>query len=623
MKKLITAIVMYCVAFTGMAQSAVDSLQLEAFIDGVITTHLRDKHIAGATVSVVKDGKILLAKGYGFSDVKNQVPVDSRTTLFRIGSISKMFTWISVMQLVAQGKISLEADVNTYFKEFKIPSTYERPVTLNDIMTHTPGFEDLVIGLFGKDSASMKPFAEIFSKEMPERVRPPHTYSSYSNHATGMAAYIVEQVSGMSFNDYVEKNILVPLNMSHTTFRQPLPSNLKPDMSKGYKFTEGEFKEQTFEYVPLYPVGAAASTATDMVKFMDAILSEGSRGASLLDTATLHLMERPAHQHHPSVNPMRHGFMDLSRNGVTVIGHGGDTFWFHSLMALFPESNVGLFVSFNTDKGGGVYLEVLDQFVEKYYSDKDIRKEPIKVSKKFLEQFAGFYRGNRYVHHDMTKISSLFSDIAITSPDSVRIKAVAGENVKYYVPVDSLTFREEHGGGIIAFERDAKGKINHMFIGNLPIMAFDKVGGIQGMGFHSMVFIVVFLFALIVLIYWPLAASVRRGYQSVRNTIVLPGGAKWIAWLDYLFLVLFYLGLVVLLSDPASIVFGLTTPVKIVMILPLVSAVLTIVMIINVFRLTGDRRFSLMGRSFYVAITIVSVIGLWQLYYWNLLGFNY
>ena len=277
-------------------------------MDGLIQTHLRDKHIAGATVSIVQDGKILLARGYGFSDVKKHLPAKADSTLFRIGSISKMFIWISVMQLVSQGKLKLEEDINHYLKDFKIPETYSKPITLKDLMTHTAGFEDRVIGLFGTDSTSLKPLGEILKRELPARVRPPAITASYSNHGAGIAAYIVEQVSGMSFNNYVEKNILQPLRMNVTSFHQPLPKVLRPMMSKGYKFEEGELMEQPFEYVPLYPVGSAASSASDMVKFMLAILNYGRyKQFQLLDSTTLELMESPAHRHHPLVNPMRYG----------------------------------------------------------------------------------------------------------------------------------------------------------------------------------------------------------------------------------------------------------------------------------------------------------------------------
>jgi CubicO group peptidase (beta-lactamase class C family) len=624
MKKLFTAILALLFSTGAQSQSLSDTVQLEAFMDGLMKTHLRDKHIAGGTVSVVKDGKVMLAKGYGFSDVTKQIPVSPDATLFRIGSISKMFTWISVMQLVSQGKLKLDEDVNHYLKDIQIPTTYEKPITLTDIMTHTPGFEDLVIGLFSKDSASVKPLHDIFLKEMPARIRPAGSYASYSNHATGMAAYIVEQVSGMSFNEYVEKNILTPLHMEHTSFRQPLPQDLKPLLSKGYRYSGGEFLEQPFEFVPLYPVGAAASSATDMVKFMEAILYNGRwNGREILDSATLALMESPAHRHHPHVNPMRHGFMDLSQNGVEIIGHGGDTFWFHSIMALYPASHTGLFVSFNTDKGGGTSMEVFDEFTKKYFPETTPLATPMKADKKFLEQFAGAYRVNRYPHNDITTISSIFNDTNITIADSSRLRVTSGETVRYYVPIDSVTFREEHSSKIMAFEKDPKAGIVHMFIGNMPIIAFDKVSGLKNSGIHIMILIASIIVTLLVLLYWPFVQWVRRGYQSMHDTLPLPLPARRVAYLNYLFLGIFYLGVPIVLSDPESIVYGATTSLKVLLILPMISIVFTFWMTVFSLRLSTDDRFRIWGRIFYALITIMSILALWQLYYWNFVGMNY
>ena len=369
-------------------------------MDGLVLTHLRDKHIAGATVSIVQNGKTLLSKGYGFCDLKTQTPVNGDSTLFRVGSISKLFVWVSVMQLVAQGKLNLEADVNQYLRDFKIPEAFSRPVTLKNLMTHTAGFEDRLIGLFGTGASSMKPLGELLKHELPERVRPPGVDASYSNHGAAVAAYIVEQVSGMSFNSYVEKNILRPLHMDHTTFRRPLPRNLESLVSKGYGFDDGEFVEKPFEYVPLYPIGGAAGTAADMTKFMVAILNFGKlNGFQMLDSGTMELMERPAHRHHPAVNPMRYGFIDLSLNGITVIGHAGDTFWFHSLMALYPEFHTGIFISFNTDTGAETYGDVLEAFTERYFPKRPLRKT-MPIDKKHLDRFAGAYRANRHQQND-------------------------------------------------------------------------------------------------------------------------------------------------------------------------------------------------------------------------------
>ena len=141
MKKLVVILFLLAPSLHGRSQLLSDTAHLEAFMDGLVLTHLRDKHIAGATVSIVQNGKTLLSKGYGFCDLKTQTPVNGDSTLFRVGSISKLFVWVSVMQLVAQGKLNLEADVNQYLRDFKIPEAFSRPVTLKNLMTHTPGFE--------------------------------------------------------------------------------------------------------------------------------------------------------------------------------------------------------------------------------------------------------------------------------------------------------------------------------------------------------------------------------------------------------------------------------------------------------------------------------------------------
>ncbi|HEY7698254.1 MAG TPA: serine hydrolase domain-containing protein, partial [Vicinamibacteria bacterium] len=202
--------------------------ELEAFLDGAIASQMRSYHVASATVSVVKDGELYFAKGYGWADREKRTSVDPEKTLFRPGSISKLFTWTSVMQLVERGKIDLDADVNTYLKDFKIPDTFPgKPVTMKHLLTHTPGFEDGALGyLLIKDEHQLVPLSASLAAHVPWRVRPPWTYSSYSNYGAALAGLIVANVSGMPFEEYVEKNIFEPLGMSHSTFREPLPKAL-------------------------------------------------------------------------------------------------------------------------------------------------------------------------------------------------------------------------------------------------------------------------------------------------------------------------------------------------------------------------------------------------------------
>ncbi len=226
---------------------------LEAFFDGFLPIQLQRDDIAGAVVLVVKDGKVLFAKGYGYADVKSKKPVTVDATLFRPGSISKTFTWTAVMQLVEQGKLDLNRDVNDYL-DFKIPATFGKPITMKDLMTHTPGFEETLKDLFVAKAADMRPLQEYVSTHLPKEIFPPGTTPAYSNYGATLAGYIVQRVSGMPFDDYIDKNILTPLGMHHTTFRQPLPDDLKPLMSQGYNKASQPAKD--FEFVQAWPAGS-------------------------------------------------------------------------------------------------------------------------------------------------------------------------------------------------------------------------------------------------------------------------------------------------------------------------------------------------------------------------------
>jgi CubicO group peptidase (beta-lactamase class C family) len=623
MKNFLGLLVLVGSIACGQAPVVFDTLELRGFVDGVMKTKMRDKPVAGAVVAVVHQGKLIFAKGYGWGDVKNQIPVFPDSTLFRIGSISKLFVWISVMQLVQQGKLDLDADVNRYLTDFKIPNTYPEPITLKNLLTHTAGFEDIVINLFAKDPSKLLPLAEILKKELPGRVRPPGTHASYSNHGTGLAALLVERASGLNFHDYVEKNILANLVMNRTTFRQPVPASLAATASRGYVWQDGVFQQKEFEFVPLYPVGAASATGTDMANLMIALLDQGKKAPyRLLDSAVWKKMQEPLHRHHPRVNPMRYGLMDFSQNGETIIGHGGDTFWFHSLLAVFPERQLGLFVSFNTDKGGGAYSEVLEEFVDHYFPDRDL-SPALQVSRSYLQQFSGTYLGNRYPHRDLTKMAALFTQAKISAVDSTRLRLQMGDAVDYFVPVDSLVFREATSSDIIVFEKK-NGRVTALFLGGLPIFVFDKVAGWAAPDTQVLVLGLVLLVALLTLLFWPITYFIRRGYQPLlRTRQSLPFLAKLFAWLNFLWWILFVVGMSFILSDPTSVVFGVSAALKVVLALPLVMIANTLLLVYVCVRLVPDARYRAWSRVYYVGITLVSMLALAQLYYWNLVGYHY
>src|ERR1700678_2681516 len=318
---------------------------LNAWLDGYMPYALHTGDIAGAVVAVVKDGQIVTERGFGYADVEKRTPVDPKLTLFRPGSVSKLFTWTAVMQQVEQGKIDLDADVNRYL-DFKIPPRDGLAITMRNLMQHTAGFEEQVKGLISEDPKA--PGLEALLKQWgPERVFARGRTPAYSNYGAALAGYIVQRVSCETFDDYIEKHLFAPLDMQHSSFRQPLPEALAPLMSKGYVLGSGE--AHPFEIVGPAPAGALSSPAEDMAHFMIAQLQDGQyNGNRILGAEAAETMHNSPLTVLPPLNRMELGFFETNINGREVIAHLGDTEYFHTSLHLFLRENVGFYVSFNS-----------------------------------------------------------------------------------------------------------------------------------------------------------------------------------------------------------------------------------------------------------------------------------
>jgi CubicO group peptidase (beta-lactamase class C family) len=624
MKQFAALLLIVFLSLNAFTQVSIDRVSVEPFLDGVILSKLKDKNIAGATLSVVKDGEILFIKGYGYSDFDKRTPVNGDETLFRIGSISKMFVWLAVMQQVEQGNLDLNKDINHYLKDFKIPNTFEKPITLKHLMSHTPGFEDKLIKLFTLDANDIKPLSQVLANDIPKRVRPAGVHASYSNHGTAIAAHIVELVSGKSWDEYVEQNIFNVLDMSSTTFRQPLPDSLMARISKGYKYESGLMIEKPFEYIPLSPAGAVTTSATDMATFMLMLLEKGQyQDTAIIDTTIFNLMMTPVMYHAQGVNPCRYGFMDVSHKGVSIIGHGGATFWFHSLMALLPEHNMGIFLSFNSDGGGAATVDVLDAFLDNYLVTDYKPMPTISVEEDYLAQFAGEYMMNRYPHTDYLKLVSLMNRMMV-SVENNKLKVVREGKTSYWLPVGTLLFQKENEADILAFKFDEKGNVSHAFDGRMAVWAYDKVNFVQQQVVHLAIFVSTIVLSLLALVYWPLVFFVRRRYfpMSVASR-TLTVEAKVTAWVASFLLLAFYFGVSASLSDVEASVYSVPSGLKSLLIVPFVIIVLTLIMYYQtwaIWKIGGTR---IRSRLFYTLLTVTYSLALWQLYYWNFLGWNY
>ena len=345
-------------------------MDLHAWLDGFMPEALQQGDIAGAVVVVVKDGEPVVEIGYGWSDVDSRKPVDPERTIFRVGSVSKVFTWTAVMQLVEQGKLDLDTDVNRYL-DFPIPARDGKPITMRNIMTHTAGFEERLIGLIGVEGEdTVAPLGEFLKRYVPPRIFAPGGTPAYSNYATALAGYIVARVSGQSFDDYMDEHVFQPLQMRNSTFRQPLPERFRAELSKAY--AAASLPSKAIEIVGPAPAGSLTLTGADMAHFMIAHLQNGRYGSDqILKPDTAEMMHDTALTILPRVNRMLLGFYEDNYNGHRVIAHGGDTQWFHSDLHLFIDDGVGLFIAFNsTGKDGAVQplrSILFHEFADRYF----------------------------------------------------------------------------------------------------------------------------------------------------------------------------------------------------------------------------------------------------------------
>ncbi|HEY0682145.1 MAG TPA: serine hydrolase domain-containing protein [Steroidobacter sp.] len=490
-----------------------------AWLDGYLPYALQTGGVAGAVVVVVKDGEVLVKKGYGYSDVAARTPVDPDLTLFRPGSISKLFTWTAVMQQVEQGKLDLDADVNKYL-DFEIPPRDGEPVTLRNIMTHTAGFEEQLKGLMGEEGKPVAGFEERLKAWVPTRIFAPGRTPAYSNYATALAGYIVQRVSGVPFDDYIDQHIFQPLGMEHSTFRQPLPEKLKPLMSKGYEVASGEPKP--FEIVGVSPAGSLSATGADMAKFMIAHLQKGALGSTrILQESTAEQMHSTALTILPRVHRMLLGFYEQNYNGHRALGHGGDTNWFHSDLHLFIDDGVGMYISMNSAGDGPashrIRSKLFDQFADRYLPGPKFEgKVDEQTAAEHARMIAGVYENSRRLESSFFSLLGLAGPVKVVANADHTISvsladALAGAPVKWR-EIEPFVWSDADGKSLLAAVAEDGKVVRFSFDGLSPFMMFDRTPASRSPTWLLPALVLGLIALLLTSLAWPVSALARKHY---------------------------------------------------------------------------------------------------------------
>ncbi len=487
-------------ATTALSERPMTAADVEAFLDGLVPLQIEQADIAGAVVTVVRDGRVLFAKGYGFSDVGARTPVSPDQTLFRTGSVTKLFTWTAVMQLVEAGKLDLDADVNAYL-DFNIPRPHGVAVTLRHLMTHRAGFQETLKNLGAQRKGSVD-LASYVRNNIPDQIYKPGTTPSYSNYGAALAGYIVERVAGMPFDQYVEDRIFTPLGMTAATLRTPLTPTFADRMSKGYVTASGE--PGAFEVVNGYPAGSQSATGMAMSRFMLAVLNRGELdGKRILKAETVAQMLDTVTAYDPRQSGIGLGFYESTRNGLRILGHGGDTVYFHSDLHLIPEKRLGFFVSYNST--GNVTVPprapLWSKFLDRYFpvEPKGRPNAALPLAGLTAKDVAGRYVSSRRAETSLLRLLAILQQpTVVAQPDgAVLVDSFVGLNgrPRVFHPVGDGVFEEKHAQGRLVFIKGEDGVIR-LLTASAGIAIFERAApgidaGLLMMGLGLSVLVVV------------------------------------------------------------------------------------------------------------------------------------
>ena len=454
-----TAVPEAATARTGIPRAALESL-----VDSVFAAGLPSEKIPGGVFILVQNGRVVLAKGYGVANLETRQPVSPDSTLWRIGSISKVMTATGVVQLADRGPLRLDADVNGYLRSVKVPATYPEPVTARHLLTHTAGFDELS----GRSAASREavlPLGEFLSTRL-VRVRQPGRLTAYSSFGAALAGALIEDVSGVPFEAYLRSNVWRPFGMHDT--------NVTPDgaMPTGYEVEGDSIVDGVWEWSHTAPAGQINSTAADMGRFMNMMLGHHPDGPSVLsDSARRSMLTRQITMH-PQIPGIGLGYQEARVNGHTIFEHGGDISGYASLMVLLPEQATGFFIATHVE-GAGLRSKVRAALLDRFFADPD-RSDSMAaaavrpIAGVDLSEFVGEYRWNVACRTCNGGWQAPVTRVTAQGDSALAFRG------RQWVPVAPLLFQTPDGRRQIGFVRDSAGAVWQLTEGS--VFVWERMG---------------------------------------------------------------------------------------------------------------------------------------------------
>jgi CubicO group peptidase (beta-lactamase class C family) len=604
-----------------------DPGEFEAWVNSFLAQHTTDSQVPIGLV-VVKDDMIFFQQGYGQVSDEGSAPVTPDQTLFRAASVSKLVTTTAVMQLVEQGRLNLDADVNTYLTRFQLENNYSLPVTVRRLLTHTSGLEDRLFGNTVPSADQLVSLGDYFATHVPRRIRPPGEQIAYSNTGMALAGYLVEAVSGLPFDEYVELNIFQPLGMTRSSFQQPYPVHLAPDVVPSGADSG---------VILLYPSGSMISTVADMGRFITAHLNGGRLGdARILSEESVREMQGQQVTAHANMPGIAYGFFENYTNGRRVLFHTGLS-GHQSLLCLLPEGKVGFYLVLSARQGGAyqdLRRKFLQAFLDRYYpaTQPSTLPAPLPDFAQRAERFTGLYRPNLLPRTTIETLGNMGADTRVTSNgDGTLTVALPPFGAKSFrvVEVESLMFSSEDGF-YFAFGEEEHGNITRLDMSGSIVdpVSFNRLRWYESSTLHAIFaalgFFVFLSFWVIAFIQFILSlfrkaprneSSASRTAHLAWRTAALVSAVVTLS--PVLAVVWYFIG------DPELRPYKIESALYLSLSVLQLAALLGLALPYFSFKVWKRGDWSAALRVYYSIVALAGVLMIPFMYYWNLLGFQF
>lgn len=600
---------------------------LVTWVETQFKNGLDSLNVPGATLVLVQGDSILYKTGYGIESLKNKIKVSPDSSIFHLGSVSKTILAIAVMQLYEKGLVELDRDVNEYLTSFQIEQAYDQPITVRHLLTHTAGFDERNLLHASKSIAGRIEPAEHLKKRLPPQIRPPGYVFTYSNYGYTTLGVMVEDISGLPFHKYVDENILMPLGMHKSGFL--MKKEFEGRYVPSYRQIEGELNQYEFVYINIYPSGSFTSTSSDMARFITMLLQQGTfEGKAIINPSTFRTMvETDFAQFDESKVSWSLGFEKKMINGKTVLEHRGDIQGFTNYLIIYPDYNIGIFVSMNASRlGGGVSdsRKFLAQFKQRFENklfiinqrDLTIPNSSSLEGSNSLAKFLGNYRYTRYAHTTFDKVATL-----IGFAPEVSIKQLENhlyipelQDTLLHIKDDLFYSRKNNSYASFAFDIDG---MDYFFRDG--ITSYEKLDWYEVLNFQIPWIVSIILLQVVFLVYLLIHRFTSNTRLQNRRLFLYTTATN--SFLIIVFITAFVYALLAI--DPTEFTYRIPLFLKAILFVPYGLFVTTILVLWTFVKVFKDMQLGKAEVTFFTLVILSSASFILWLNYWNLIGLNY